>query len=303
MLALAFSSGHVANFLHMTIFIKAETKPMRKIRFTVYVLIITMQIAVAQSAEKCTPLFSALANHSMKQCASREFDKLVLYTKDKTNGYVSLEKTGEYQKIDFGFDGAFENRPSALQIYQNYANAIVKAGGEVLYNSQSTGISGTIKKSGDTYWILVYTDGSGYYSLETVKEAPMRQDVVMTAREIGDAIQAEGKVSFYGIYFDTDKALVKPESAPTLSSIADYLKQNPATKVYVVGHTDNTGSYAKNLTLSRDRANAVMNELVAKYGVNKNQLIAEGVSSLSPIAPNTTEDGKAKNRRVEIVLQ
>lgn len=303
MLALAFSSGHVANFLHMTIFIKAETKPMRKIRFTVYVLIITMQIAVAQSAEKCTPLFSALANHSMKQCASREFDKLVLYTKDKTNGYVSLEKTGEYQKIDFGFDGAFEKRPSALQIYQNYANAIVKAGGEVLYNSQSTGISGTIKKSGDTYWILVYTDGSGYYSLETVKEAPMRQDVVMTAREIGDAIQAEGKVSFYGIYFDTDKAVVKPESAPTLSSIADYLKQNPATKVYVVGHTDNTGSYAKNLTLSRDRANAVVNELLAKYSVNKNQLIAEGVSSLSPIAPNTTEDGKAKNRRVEIVLQ
>lgn len=179
----------------------------------------------------------------------------------------------------------------------------MKAGGEVLYNSQSTGISGTIKKSGDTYWILVYTDGSGYYSLETVKEAPMRQDVVMTAREIGDAIQAEGKVSFYGIYFDTDKALVKPESAPTLSSIADYLKQNPATKVYVVGHTDNTGSYAKNLTLSRDRANAVVNELVAKYGVNKNQLIAEGVSSLSPIAPNITEDGKAKNRRVEIVLQ
>ena len=125
----------------------------------------------------------------------------------------------------------------------------------------------------------------------------------MTAQEIGDAIRAEGKVSFYGIYFDTDKAILKPESAPTLNNIAEYLKQHAAVKIFVVGHTDNTGSYAKNLTLSRDRANAVVNELVTKYGVNKSQLIAEGVSSLSPVAPNTSEEGKAKNRRVEIVLQ
>lgn len=293
----------MAKFLHIILFTRAETKPMQKIRFSIYAFLFTVQMALGQSAEKCTPLFSALANHSIQQCINREFDKLELYTKDKVKGYVSMEKTGVYQKVDFSFDGAFEKRPSALQIYQNYANAITKAGGEVLYNSENSGVYGKLKQSGDTYWIKVYTDGSGYYWMETIREAPMRQDVVMTAKEIGDVIQVEGKVSFYGIYFDTDKAILKPESAPTLNNIADYLKQHAAVKVFVVGHTDNTGSYAKNLTLSRDRANAVVNELVAKYGVNKNQLIAEGVSSLSPAAPNTSEEGKAKNRRVEIVLQ
>lgn len=276
---------------------------MQKILFSLCALILTAQFALGQSTPNCTPLFSGLANHSIQECITREFDKLDIYTKDKSNGYTSGEKKGEYMKVNFSFDGDFQKRPSALQIYQNYVNAITKAGGEVLYNAENFGVYGKLKKSGETYWVKVYTDGSGFYSLETIKEASMRQDVVMTAQEIGDAIRAEGKVSFYGIYFDTDKAILKPESAPTLNNIAEYLKQHAAVKIFVVGHTDNTGSYAKNLTLSRDRANAVVNELVTKYGVNKNQLIAEGVSSLSPVAPNTSEEGKAKNRRVEIVLQ
>lgn len=276
---------------------------MQKILFSLCALILTAQFVVGQSTPNCTPLFSGLANHSIQECITREFDKLDIYTKDKSNGYTSSEKKGEYMKVNFSFDGDFQKRPSALQIYQNYVNAITKAGGEVLYNAENFGVYGKLKKSGETYWVKVYTDGSGFYSLETIKEASMRQDVVMTAQEIGDAIRAEGKVSFYGIYFDTDKAILKPESAPTLNNIAEYLKQHAAVKIFVVGHTDNTGSYAKNLTLSRDRANAVVNELVTKYGVNKSQLIAEGVSSLSPVAPNTSEEGKAKNRRVEIVLQ
>lgn len=276
---------------------------MQKILFSLCALILTAQFALGQSTPNCTPLFSGLANHSIQECITREFDKLDIYTKDKSNGYTSGEKKGEYMKVNFSFDGDFQKRPSALQIYQNYVNAITKAGGEVLYNAENFGVYGKLKKSGETYWVKVYTDGSGFYSLETIKEASMRQDVVMTAQEIGDAIRAEGKVSFYGIYFDTDKAILKPESAPTLNNIAEYLKQHAAVKIFVVGHTDNTGSYAKNLTLSRDRANAVVNELVTKYGVNKSQLIAEGVSSLSPVAPNTSEEGKAKNRRVEIVLQ
>lgn len=276
---------------------------MQKIIFSLCVLILTAQFSMGQSSQHCTPLFSGLANHSIQECITREFDKLEIYTKDKSNGYTKSEKTGEYMKVNFSFDGDFQKRPSALQIYQNYANAITKVGGEVLYNSENSGVYGKLKKAGDTYWVKVYTDGSGFYSQETIKEASMRQDVVMTAQEIGDAINAEGRVVFYGIYFDTDKAVLKPESAPTLTSIADYLKQHSGTKVFVVGHTDNTGAYAKNLSLSRDRANAVVNELVTKYGVNKAQLIAEGVSSLSPMASNSTEEGKAKNRRVEIVLQ
>ncbi|MGB4771712.1 MAG: OmpA family protein [Chitinophagaceae bacterium] len=276
---------------------------MRKILFSLCALILTAQFAMGQSKPDCTPLFSGLADHSIQECITREFDKLEIYTKDKSNGYTKSEKTGEYMKVSFSFDGDFQKRPSALQIYQNYTNAITKAGGEVLYNNENSGVYGKLKKGGDTYWIKVHTDGSGFYWQETIKEASMRQDVVMTAQEIGNAMNAEGRVVFYGIYFDTDKAILKPESAPTLTSIAEYLKQHPSIKVFVVGHTDNTGAYAKNQSLSRDRANAVVNELVTKYGVSKGQLIAEGVSSLSPMASNNTEEGRAKNRRVEIVLQ
>jgi outer membrane protein OmpA-like peptidoglycan-associated protein len=136
-----------------------------------------------------------------------------------------------------------------------------------------------------------------------VKEAPMRQDVVFTANDIKTLLAADGKVSFYGIYFDTDKAILKPESAPAIKEIAEFLKANPAASIFIVGHTDNTGDFNKNLTLSKERATAVLNELVSKYAVNKQQLSAEGVASLAPVAPNDTNEGKAKNRRVEIVMR
>lgn len=206
-------------------------------------------------------------------------------------------------KIVYSFTGNFDKRPAALQIYQNYSNALMKAGGEVLYNDDVKGLYGKLKKAGDLFWIKVSTDGSGFYWLETVKEAPLRQDVVLTANDIKTILSADGKVSFYGIFFDTDKTIVKPESAPALKEIAEFLKANPAVNVFIVGHTDNSGEFNKNLILSKERAIAVLNELIFKYAVNKQQLTAEGVASLAPVAPNDTNEGKAKNRRVEIVMR
>jgi len=159
-----------------------------------------------------------------------------------------------------------------------------------------------LKKGNDTYWIKVYTDGIGNYTITSVKEAPMKQEVAMTADDIRSTLALDGRVAFYGIYFDTDKTVVKPESEPTLKAIADFLKQNPVN-VFIVGHTDNTGDLLRNTTLSKDRAAAVVNELTTKYGVNKSLLAPQGVGSLAPIASNETEEGKARNRRVEIVLK
>ncbi|WP_118974824.1 OmpA family protein [Taibaiella koreensis] len=262
-----------------------------------FALLLITEQSVAQNGNDCKPLFSALADHALKECEHKEFQELEIYPKAGAKAEV---RKGVYEKVAYAFSGDFNKRPAAAQIYQNYVNAITKAGGEITANN-SNGVCGKLKKNGDTYWIKIYTDGSSWYWYESLKEASLRQDVVPTADEIKMALKDDGKAVFYGIYFDTDKATLKPESAPTLEAIAAFLKANPSANIFVVGHTDNSGSFEHNLALSKDRAGAVIGELVAKHGVNKNQLAAQGVASLAPIASNDAEAGKARNRRVEIV--
>lgn len=276
---------------------------MKKTLLFIGIILLGVGVSLAQNGNDCITLFNSLANHSVHECIKKEFEKLELYIKDKNNGYVSAEKTGEYLKVTYKFDGDFEKRPAALQIYQNYSNAITNSGGQVLYRDEPRGLSGQLKKNGSVYWIRVSTDGSGFYWVETVREAPLRQDVVLNANDIKKALEGEGRVAFYGIYFDSDKAIVKPESGPVLKEIAAFLKANPTVNVFIVGHTDNTGDYKRNQVLSKDRAQAVLTELITRYSVDKQQLFAEGVGALAPVASNSTDDGKAKNRRVEIVLK
>jgi outer membrane protein OmpA-like peptidoglycan-associated protein len=114
-------------------------------------------------------------------------------------------------------------------------------------------------------------------------------------------LSTAGSVALYGIYFDFNKADVKPESEPTLQEIARLLKADSALKLLVVGHTDNVGSFTSNMTLSQRRAEAVATALASGHGVDKNRLTPVGVSFACPVAPNTTDEGRAKNRRVELV--
>jgi outer membrane protein OmpA-like peptidoglycan-associated protein len=125
--------------------------------------------------------------------------------------------------------------------------------------------------------------------------------VTVKAEEMAKQISNTGSVALYGIYFDFNKADIKPESAPTLEQIAMLLKDQPKLKLLVVGHTDNVGMFSFNLDLSQRRANAVVNDLVTKYRIDTNRLTPFGVSFASPVASNSTEEGRAKNRRVELV--
>ncbi|MEO0287903.1 MAG: OmpA family protein, partial [candidate division WOR-3 bacterium] len=126
---------------------------------------------------------------------------------------------------------------------------------------------------------------------------------LITAKDIYEKLKTEGHIAIYGIYFDFDKADIKPESEPTLKEIARFLRENPEIKVYIVGHTDNVGKLDYNMELSRKRAENVVKELVNKYGISKERLKAFGVGPLAPISSNDTEEGRAKNRRVEIVKE
>jgi len=140
--------------------------------------------------------------------------------------------------------------------------------------------------------------------LRVVEATDMAQgQVKVDANAMTAALRTNGKIALYGLRFDTDSATITADSKATLSEMAKALKASPEQKVFIVGHTDNTGSLAHNEKLSQDRAEAVVNALVKDYGVAASRLAAKGVASYSPVAANTSDAGKAQNRRVEMVVQ
>jgi OOP family OmpA-OmpF porin len=127
--------------------------------------------------------------------------------------------------------------------------------------------------------------------------------VVVSASDISKGLETSGKVALYGILFDSNKSDVRPESRAALDEIAKYLQSNAGAKLDVVGHTDNVGAYDSNLDLSRARAAAVVRTLIEQYNINPQRLRPSGVGFLAPVASNVNPDGRAKNRRVELLPQ
>ena len=138
--------------------------------------------------------------------------------------------------------------------------------------------------------------------IQVIEAARMDENMV-DAATIGSALAQEGRIALYGILFETGSAVVGPGSDATLEQMAMALKSKPALKVYIVGHTDNQGAPEANLALSRNRARAVAELLGSRHAIDPERLQAEGVASLAPVASNEHEQGRARNRRVELVLR
>jgi OmpA-OmpF porin, OOP family len=144
--------------------------------------------------------------------------------------------------------------------------------------------------------------GQVLLQVDIVEAKPMETKMVtVSASEMESSIQMQGSVALYGIFFDFNSAELKSESMATLQEIATLLKNQPALKLLVVGHTDNVASFDYNLDLSKRRAASVVQALATQHGINQKRLNAFGVSFASPITSNKTEEGRAKNRRVELV--
>lgn len=174
-----------------------------------------------------------------------------------------------------------------------------REGGEVyvsIYAATQTGGS-----MGD---ISAALKGRVLVMLDVLETKAMQKNLAfVSAEQIGGALGKDGRVALYGIYFDFDKAELKPESDKQLAEMAALLKSNTGLKVFIVGHTDNKGALAYNLDLSQRRADAVARALSTRYGIAADRLASKGVGPLSALAPNDSEDGQAKNRRVELVKQ
>ncbi len=244
------------------------------------------------------PLFTRMPNYYIQDYEVKDFDQMDFMNKQGEE--IKVEGKRYYISHYINED---VQAPSEVQVLRNFINAIQKIGGVKIYEETSDAYL-KLEKEALVTWIHVHTWNSGAgYDLNIVEEKKMKQDIVADAKSMAQDIKIMGKVAIYGIYFDFNKAIVKPESEPTLKEIAKLLKQNPKLNLYVVGHTDNVGSMKANMDLSQRRAAAVVQVLTTKHGVDKVRLQAHGVGPLCPAAENKTEEGRAQNRRVELVEQ
>jgi OOP family OmpA-OmpF porin len=246
-------------------------------------------------------LFTRMTGFYIYRCSDLQFDKFEFQiSADKTMAveghsiYVNYYQKENTQAV------------SGLQVVRNYTNAIKKIGGQLVYEYDDGGsqiVTLKLVKNGQEVWVKVAAAGNGMYFINIIEKEVMAQDIVADASSMANSIKETGKVAIYGIYFDTGKSVLKPESQATLQEIDKLLKADPALKLYVVGHTDNSGAFDANIKLSMDRATSVVNALVSQYSVNAGRIKACGDGPTSPVATNDTEEGKALNRRVELVKQ
>jgi len=232
------------------------------------------------------------------------------------------EIIGNYRELfqKKGFETLYEAKSDDFGRYDEFVKA---AGYESVFTSNDGTkrfIAGRLESQAGDVYVSVYAaentfwgfeikvgkaeakKGRTYYQVDVTETKPLKNTLtVVNAEEMNLDLSKTGKVAIYGILFDLDKTEIKPESKPALDEIAKLLKQSPSLKLLVVGHTDNQGEIQYNYDLSRRRAEAVVKALCANYGTATERLSAYGVGMLAPAASNDSEEGRAKNRRVELV--
>ncbi len=256
-------------------------------------------VALAQEdkeGSKDHPLFNRMPGFYISYFEENEFGSNTF--RDEKIKEIKVE--GHYYRIAYELkEGAKE--PSTLQIHRNYENAVKKIGGTVLFSNDEYSFMKVVK-DGKEIWVQLTAYGPKP-DLVIVEKQAMRQDIIANADVFSNDIKATGHTAVYGIYFDTGESVIKPGSEAAISEVAKLLKKEPSLKVNVVGHTDNVGGIDSNMKLSQARADVVVKSLVGKYGIAASRLKAHGNGPWAPVASNKTEEGRAKNRRVELVEQ
>lgn len=248
------------------------------------------------------PLVSRMPNSHITEYR-KQFDA-VDFT---VEGGKTKSVEGEATVIRY-FYSSPEVQPSPLQVIRNYQNALRAIGARLVFERRPLEGDGgeitmVLTREGKEIWIAVrpaiFSAPTQSYQLFVVERGEMTQEV--TADQMYAALNNAGFIALY-INFDFGKAALKPEGERTVDEIAKMLKSNAGLRIRIEGHTDNVGSAPANKTLSENRARTVMSALIGR-GIDAGRLAAAGLGSERPIADNRTEEGRAKNRRVELVKQ
>ena len=274
----------------------------------VLALVLTPGLALAQTPtepdeEGCkdSPVLTRMAGCRIMRCESKDFDAMELQV-------AAINASGETPLK--GLEGATDiityvcpARLSSLQIVRNAENALRAAGFTVVFSGKMGGDYPIVTAQKAAQWVQVHgepwNEFSGYV-LSAVKVQEMAQEMEATADSLAKEIEKSGRAAVYGINFDTGKATLRPESDKILGEIVTLLSNNPSWKMRVEGHTDNVGLKAANQTLSQQRAAAVVAWL-SGHGVDRARLTAQGFGDTKPVTDNGSEEGRARNRRVDLV--
>jgi OmpA-OmpF porin, OOP family len=298
-------------------------------------ILLCPHLATAQQPVKDHPLVSRFPGSEVLEYKTIEFDEFSLPL-GKVVDEAQFTKSQHLEGRVTNFKYSTPDARSTLEVQRSYQDALMKGGFQILfqcsgpdcraeksfqggYRHAASGVwcfncaqpmrylaAKLSRAAGDVYVSLVVEKDQyeGGTWLTIIEAKPMEGGlVIVNAAALANDITQAGHASVYGIYFDTGKAVLKPESDPTLAEISKLLASNTQLKLHVVGHTDNVGTLASNMALSKQRADAVVAALVSQYHVAPARLQAAGVGPLAPVATNKSEDGRAKNRRVELVEQ
>ena len=267
---------------------------MKKLIISFAVMLMSITTIIAQDAEgrKDHPLLTRMPGYNISE-GTQNFNQLDFV--DAKGEEVKLEGNLTYNWYIFNPESG-KTEPSYFQILKNYANAIIKIGGKKIFEDNSIGCY-ELNKNGKLYKIKVDCTNNSDYMLYVLEMEAMKQEI--TANEMLDALDKDGYIAL-NILFETGKSAIQQESLPVVDQIYELMNSNPSLKVSVEGHTDNVGDATSNKKLSNDRANTITGALIAK-GIDKTRLSSIGWGQEKPVADNRTEDGRTKNRRVEIV--
>lgn len=295
---------------------------------------------VFSQEEKDHHIISRYAGSKLIYFEQKNFDEFKLPMGKIEEGKFTKVKKVEGKTTRITYEP--ERNRSVFEVYKNYLNILQEKGAEILYQCQGeecgpdfgktyfglnpwtgragmdvysvnvvyfsghTGLVAKVTGEENDYYIS-FVGGAGYepytvYQLDIIEVKAMETGKV-NALTIKADLERKGHVSIYGIHFDTGESKIKAESEAIIKEIAKFLKDNPKKNIYIVGHTDNVGHFDSNMKLSENRANAVMTHLIEKMGIVAGRLKAYGIVSLSPVISNSSDKGKARNRRVEIVEQ
>ncbi len=284
------------------------------------------------------PLLSRYEGSWINRYSQKQFETFTYPTSPALIDYNKLEQSqtveGELTFIEY----VTPEGVTATQVFRTYQTQLANAGFKVIFSCRtgecgsmpmhfvreyvegsSTQIGNTMVGEKGSYLVASGThenkpyivsiivgddkrENAARYAINVVQVDELDTDKVDVA-SVTDRLQAEGRYAFYGIHFETNSATIQEGSAEALETISGYLHANLNTNVLIVGHTDNTGDFEYNVDLSKKRAEAVVAKLVQDHGVKASQVTPVGVGMSAPIANNANEDGRALNRRVELVVR
>jgi len=275
---------------------------MTRFRLAILMVLLGSGAALAVKPDKpgCSDhaLFpTRMPNYRIGSCEVKEFDA---YAFRVANGKKQTVE-GKFTFITYIVDDRKDDQ-SGVAVVRNYENALKKIGGTVQGSDPERWLTGSVVVDGKEVWAEAERGNSKVW-LRIVEKQAMQQHVVADAASFGNDLKATGHVAVYGIFFDTGKSVLKPESTPALQEVTKLLGADPSLRLWVVGHTDSVGAIDGNMKLAQARAEAVVTALTTTHGIAAARLKGYGVGPLAPVASNDSDDGRAKNRRVELVKQ